>query len=331
MALMEPTASLQWSSCASLPCKRKHVQAVEFEEKIYVGSGYGQSDEISHQVHCYSPSSNEWEDCPASSTQNFAMAVFDKKLLLIGGKENNVSIKRVQYLTANKTNWEFYKTEDMPEMLSARAGAVAASSTFSLIVAGGYNDSRYRVKTVEVYDRRVKMWFRAPELPRACAELKTAVVHGDQWYLLGGSNQYKQVFTASLPKLVESSVKLPMADQVPNGASQHHNFSEPWTSLVEVPFEFSAVANFGGSLLAIGGEKASMLGSSYLPQMHVYNNSKKVWMYVADMEVELSKATAITHSNGELFIIAGRNKTGNELRSMYKCQLMCSKSCMEQS
>lgn len=329
---MEPTASLQWSTCAPLPCERKHVQAVEFEKKIYIGSGYGQSDEKSRQIYCYNPVSDEWEDCPSSSAQNFAMAVFENKLLLIGGKENNAYIKKVQYLAENKADWIFYKSEDMPEMLTARAGAVATSSRFGLIVAGGYDDSRNRVGMVEVYDRRVKTWFKAPPLPYPCAELKTALVHGDQWYLLGGSNQYKKVFTTSLPKLVESSVMISMSDHnVANGTSENQDLSEPWMSLVEVPFEFSAVANFGGSLIAIGGEKGAMFGSSYLPQMHVYNNNRKVWVHAADMVVELSKATAITHSSGELFIIAGRNKTGNELKSMYKCKLLCSKSCMEQN
>ncbi len=323
---MEPTALLRWSTCASLPCERKHIQAIEFEENIYVGSGYSKSDEISRQVYCYNPSSNEWKDCLASATQNFAMTVFNEQLLLIGGKDS----KQVQYLEANRTKWVFYKREDMPEMLSARAGAVAASSTFSLIVAGGYDSSRNRLNTVEVYDRRVKTWFKAPELPRACAELKTAVVHGDQWYLLGGANQYKQVFTTSLPRIIDLSVKPPMPDQVANGTSEH-SISEPWKTLVDVPFEFSSVVNFGGSLIALGGEKGSVFGSSYFSQMHVYNNNKSVWMHVADMEVELSKATAIAHSNGELFIIGGRNKTGGELKSMYKCKLMCSKSCMEQN
>ena len=332
MALMEPTAYLRWSSCTPLPRQRKHVQAVEFDEKIYIGSGYGQSDEISRELYCYDPHTDKWEDCPASSTMYFAMAIFDQQLLLIGGKENNTFSNKVLYLAADKSKWVAHKKEDMPEMLSAKAGAVAASSAFSLVVAGGYDDTRFRVNTVEVYDRRMKMWFRAPELPQKCAELKTAVVHGDQWYLLGGANQSKQVFTASLQNLVKASVKFPAADhQASNGASQS-TIPEPWISLADVPFEFSAVANFGGSIIALGGEKGgSLFGSSYFSQIHVYNNSKRVWMHVADMDVELSKATALTHSNGELFVIGGRNKSGNELKSIYKCKLMCSKSCMEQN
>lgn len=334
ISLLEPTALLQWKQCSPLPHPRKHVQAVEFNGKVYIGSGYGSTNDISCQIYCYIPNTDTWEDCSNSQTRCFAMTIFDDTVLLIGGiLNNNTFSKQVQFLSQGN-NWKFYKSENMPDTISARAGAVAASLTFNLVVAGGYKENKNRVNTVEVYDRRSKMWFNAPELPHTCAEVKTAIAHGDQWYLLGGSNQYKRVFTASLQKLAEKSVKPLMADFIPSNGTDpeaiHDSVeSEIWTSLAELPFDFSFVSIFGKSLVALGGEKTKFTGSVYTSQLYVYNSNKKEWIHIADMPVSLTKATALTQPNGDVLIIGGRNKARVELNTMYKYKLVCAKSCME--
>ena len=48
----------------------------------------------------------------------------------------------------------------------ARAGAVAASIAFSIVLAGGYDDSRNRIDSVEVYNKQWNMWFRVSNLPQ---------------------------------------------------------------------------------------------------------------------------------------------------------------------
>ena len=84
--LLDPAASLEWELCNHLPHPRKHLQATEFGGKVYIGSGYGITNDIGHYLYCYDPIENKWGDCPESKTCHFAMTVFDEVLLLIGGK-----------------------------------------------------------------------------------------------------------------------------------------------------------------------------------------------------------------------------------------------------
>lgn len=334
ITLLEPTVYLEWEQCLPLPHPRKHVQVVEFRGKIYIGSGYGTDDSISCQIYRYVPTSNAWEDPLASHTRCFAMTVFSDSLILIGGVCNdNNFCKKIQALTPNEQEFCFYENEEMPEMNSARAGAVSASLTFNVVVAGGYQKNKSRVTTVEVYDRRYRMWYFAPELPQSCAEMKMAIAHGDQWYLLGGSHQYSKVFTASLQKLITTSVKPLIGENAEsNGqesdALENGTESRVWVPIADLQYDFSFVSIFGGSLIALGGEKTKLVGSAYYNQIFVYNNEKRAWLYAADLPIALSKATALTLSNGEMLVIGGRNRTGDQLNTVYKCKLMSSKSCL---
>lgn len=304
------------------------MQAVEYKGKVYIGSGYARTDQLSHKIYCYNLEEDKWEENTESLTRYFAMTTFCDTVLLVGGieKEGGVYSKSVQYLSADGKTWVLYNNEDMPAMHHARAGAAASSLTFNVVVAGGHDESRLRMSKVEVYDRRNKMWYEAPDLPQPCADMKSAV-HSCQWYLLGGANQYNQVFTTSLQELVKKTVKPLMAD---GRDTENGQDGELWTSLVKVEYNFSSVAVFGRSLVAIGGEKDGFFKDSYSSSIYVYNNNKKVWMHVADLPFGISKSNALSLSTGELLVIGGRNKDERELNLMYKYKLACSKSCIEQ-
>lgn len=323
--LLEPTATLQWERCSPLPHPRKHVQAIAVKGKVYIGSGYACTDDVAYEVYCYAPATDQWEDSSNSLTCYFAMASFDTKVLLIGGKEKNKSFSsRVQVLMPDG---KFEDCGDIPGLPTARAGCMAASLAFNLVVAGGYSEdkNRDRVRTVEVFDRRSKMWCQTLDLPQKCAEMKAAVALGNQWFLLGGSNQYNEVFTISLQQL-EDPAKLRSPSNISeNGESSNDSGKGGWKTVAKLPHEFSFVSIFGGSLVAMGGEKDKFLGfdHEYSCRVLVYNSNKNEWLHIADLPTGLSKSTALTLPSGEMLVIGGRSNASKELDTMYKCKLAC--------
>ena len=224
----------------------------------------------------------------------------------------------------------FYKSEDMPEMNVARAGAISFSLTFNIIVVGGY-ENKDRLSSVEVYDRRFKTWYKGPELPCLCAELKAAVAHGDQCYVMGGSNQYGSIFTASLTEIAEKSVKALMGERrtQSDAGSRNEDDCEVWSTLAKAPYDFSFVSVFGGSLVMLGGEK-SKFRATYYSQISAYSNSKQAWFHIADLPVGLSKAMALTLRCGDMLVIGGRSQSDAQVDTMHRCKLVCSKSCTEE-
>ena len=298
---------LQWKKCSPLPRPLKHMQAIELNDKMYVGSGYAPTEGASYLVHCYIPATDKWEEEEPlkSQTRQFAMASFNDTLLLIGGTKQDGSINsEIQYLCQDGREIKFYSDDIMPRMPTARAGAVATSLAFNLIVAGGYDSSGNRLSTVEVYDSRSKLWSKTASLPQKCAEMKTAVVHGDLWYLLGGSNQSRSVLSASMKEIIEASGAGPTSSDV-------------WEKLTNVPHEFSCVSFFGGNLISIGGS-SSFIGNTFFKNIYVYNSNKKIWICVAELPIQLSKSTAVALANGDLLLMGGRNRDGQELNTVLK-------------
>lgn len=208
-------------------------------------------------------------------------------------------------------------------MPTARMGAAATSLGYNLIVAGGYV-YKNRVGVVEVYDKCSNTWYRGASLPVNAAEMKTALSHGDQWYLVGGANQYRSVVTTSLKNLIRNAV-VPLMPGSCDTADQEHEASANgaiWTSLTNVPHNFCCISVFGGNLVVFGGEKESLLGCTYYSDIHVYDNHRQVWIYIADMPYQLSKCAAITVSSGALLLLGGHSKVNWPEDVVYKCSLV---------
>ena len=81
--------SIKCDTLRELPQKRKHAQAVVLSGKVYVGSGYCESDELVHEIAVLCLQTNQWEQLPQSETRWFAMAVYENDLVLISGKHRN--------------------------------------------------------------------------------------------------------------------------------------------------------------------------------------------------------------------------------------------------
>ena len=326
MILLEPTASFQWTRCSPLPHPRKHVQAIAVSNKVYIGSGYTAEEDNAYEVYCYIPETDQWGESATSRTSYFAMASFDDKVVLIGGKERDKSFsKRVQVLSPDG---KFEDHQDIPELPASRAGCVATSLAYGIVVAGGYSDAnnRDRVATVEVFDKFSKMWYRVPDLPKTCAELKAAIALGNQWYLLGGSNQRNEVFTISLRK-IEDTVKRQRAvshTAANDEAAPQDSAGDGWKRVARLPYDFCFVSIFGGSLLAMGGEKEKWFGGfEYSDNIRVYNSNKDEWVHIADLPTGLSKSTALVLPTGEMLVIGGRGTAGRELDAVHRCRITC--------
>ena len=66
-----------------------------------------------------------------------------------------------------------------------------------------------------------------------------SVVYNDVWYVCGGEGQGREVYSAPLQSIVEST---------------RDTRSTVWTKLPPTPHEWSSIALFGQQLLTIGGD-----------------------------------------------------------------------------
>lgn len=331
MSLFDPTVTLSWDKLSTeLPQKRKHAQAVVHNDKVYVGSGYCERDELSHEIAAFCLKTNKWEQLPRSETRWFAMAIFENELVLISGKyENGASCKKVAKFKDEDKMWTW--PADIMEMTKARMGASATSITAHLLVAGGWDDMKNRVNTVEVYDKHKRQWFKGQSLPKLAAECKTALVDNDSWVFLGGANQYRAVFYASIQAIIKQAVPTIIEeskeeefnqDGAKEGESRENtaveeNAKQVWISLPDTQNEFSCAAVLGGSLVSIGG--SGLMRNS--KAIYAYISHTNSWLRIGEKPEEICRAVAVTLNNGSILVLGGVDKNKGLLSTVYKCSL----------
>ena len=77
-----------------------------------------------------------------------------------------------------------------------------------------------------------------------------------------------------------------------------------WKTLPSAPYDYSAVAFFGGRLLSIGG------GVTRTSAIHAFSTSSQSWEHVADLPVPLKESGAVVSPTEELIVVGGRDEEG---------------------
>ena len=306
--------------------KRKHPQAVVYNGKVYLGSGYCDSDELSHEVAAFCLKTNKWEELPPSDTRWYAMAVYENDLVLISGKyRDGKDCTRVAKLNRETNAWMW--PDDIMDLSEARMGASATSIASHLLFAGGWDNTRNRVSTVEVYDKHKRQWFKAQPLPKLAAECKTALVDNDVWFFMGGANQEKAVFYTSIQAIIKQAVpaviERPHQETVEDGENEsadreNHQGDQLWKMLPDVPHEFSCAAILGGALVSIGGIgffRNSKAIYTYVPHTNV-------WLKVGEMPEDCCRSVAVPLNDGSVLVLGGVDRNKKLVSTMYKISVL---------
>ena len=70
-----------------------------------------------------------------------------------------------------------------------------------LVVMGGIGDGFKALADVQVFDGKTQTWHFGPSLPKRCYDM-SAVVHGDQVFVMGGAGMATAVWCANINDLV---------------------------------------------------------------------------------------------------------------------------------
>ena len=84
MSLFHPGTSLQWVQCANLPVGMFNAQAVELNNRVYVGGGDTGDATTTANIYKYDFMADTWATLP-SPTIGAALTSYNSQLLLIGG------------------------------------------------------------------------------------------------------------------------------------------------------------------------------------------------------------------------------------------------------
>ena len=148
--------------------------------------------EVSNKVYCCQISSEnqQWCTLPDSHCYYSSLAVIDSLLTSIGGRSSQfMSPCTNTLLSLTGEGRERQWSEVFPPMPTARNNFASVTTEQTLVVAGGYDGSKY-LDTVEVMNIPTKQWSTARHMPHPFAHI-SATICGDQLYV--GGDMVKEI------------------------------------------------------------------------------------------------------------------------------------------
>lgn len=258
--------------------------------KVYVGGGQTGLDNDSDCIIMeYDTYSEEWAMLPPYRTCDFAMAVINDQLVLIGGVEEGSVSNILSMWNTDIRKW----THPYPEMSTARYHCSAFAYNEWLVVAGGLADG-YGLSSVELLDTYKKEWYSGPNLPVLWVDMKTAVA-GDRCYFMGNGWATDDVYSVSIPALIAHS-------------SSNNSDVQIWKQITSLPMDESAPLSINGFLLAVGGRDND---SRAVTDIHLYQPNTGEWVKIGDLPSPRCDCSCTTISNRELFIAGGSDNNNS--------------------
>ena len=253
----------------------------------------------SSTVYCYNYLSKQWIQLPASLlTNQFALVVISDLLTAVGGTRSN------KLFTFNGEMW----MEKYPPMTTKRASPAAVCSDHSLVVAGGRDEQRQHLMTVEVMDTNTLQWSTAASLPRGIYYASMTAC-GDDLYLLGDDTTH--VYSCSLQSLLQSC-------QAPGKASASQQTSiwnritgrvfvsssqqtSVWNRVADLPVLWSTAVTLFGKLVSIGGVK----DKGAVDSVYCYNPTICAWKVIGSIPSSESRLLVTTLPGDKLIMVYG--------------------------
>ena len=248
----------------------------------------------SHDVLRYVTSYDQWSVLQSSPVSHFGLAQLSGKLVTVGGWDGRGAVNHVYTYVQETQQWE----KSIPPMPTPRLWPAVITYNSSIAVCGGEEGDR----VVEVFNRETAQWHTAAPLPVACVYIQLTI--NDTCYLGGGGT--RSIMCASLPSLFQSSS--------PHEQQTSAQQQSVWTVLPDMPLYHSALANMGGTLLALGGGESA---SSPSDAIHAYSASTKAWVKIASLPQACWGATAELLPSGEVMLIGGVDSKRNSLKAVY--------------
>ena len=275
-------------------------------QSIVIGGAVFVAAYDSHDVLRYETRSDQWSVLPSCPVRRFGLGQLSGKLVTVGGLDRRATVNRVYTYVQETQQWE----KSIPPMPTPRRLPTVITYNSSIAVCGGRGVDR----VVDVFNRETAQWHTAAPLPVACAYIVACAymrqtIINDTCYLGGGGvfSSTRSIMCASLPSLFQSSS--PREQQT---SAQQQSV---WTVLPDTPLYHSALANMGGTLLALGGDESTSSPPS--DAIHAYSASTKAWVKIASLPQACSHATAELLPSGEVMLIGGYDSDGNRSEAVY--------------
>ena len=260
--------------------------------KVYIGGGGVEVS--SYKILEYTIQGGQWKEIE-TPVRWFGMAVVNNQLLIIGGRDKEGrATNQVWALESVSGAW----TQPFPAMPTSREWLSAVGYKKWVLVVGGEEE-----RCVEVLDTATNKWYVATPLPDDAFRPSLTVIQ-DTLYVVWGCS----AVSLSIPILISDAVS-----QCPTTHTSSGPQSTEWQPLPDTLTYRPVTTSLLGSLVAVGGRRASSSIAMYLPHI-------EQWLEVARLPIPRQFCTCVIHPETQkLMVIGGADENGKCVKSIDLC------------
>ncbi|XP_064405351.1 probable serine/threonine-protein kinase kinY [Halichondria panicea] len=270
VALQEEQATIMKpvtiESLPDAPDTMGHGSSAVIGDKAYFNS-YGSKT-------VYEFSNNQWHKLPRCPNKNFTIVSVDDMLTTVGGYSDTPGYSNKLYSYINN-KW----VEHFPPMPTRRWGPGAVCANNTLVVTGGYCDSKH---TVEILNTALMRWSIAASLPVRTDDLSTTIC-GDYVYIHPRAEKKYSVYKCSLRQLTQSQLS-----------------SAIWEKIAPLPVSDSSLVTINGHLLAVGGRDSNR---DKTKDIHQYSETSLT--VISQMSIPRSSCHTVALPGNKLMVVGG--------------------------
>ena len=274
-------------------------ETLDFPQSVVIGGAVFVAACDSRDVLRYETRSDQWSVLPSCPAMWFGLGQLSGKLVTVGGWYGRRAVNHVYTYVQETQQW----VKSIPPMPTPRQLPTVITYNSSIAVCGGNGGDR----VVEVFNSEAAQWHTAAPLPVACEYMQLTIINDTCYLGGGGATVSESIMCASLPSLFQSSS--------PHEQQTSAQQQSVWTVLPDIPFYHSALANMGGTLLALGGRESTSSPPS--DAIHAYSASTKAWLRIASLPQACRGATAELLPSGEVMLIGGWDSKGSASKAVY--------------
>lgn len=316
-----------------MPVAMKNAVGLYHKEELLVGGGYTGSSRDDAIVYMYDSNFNIWSSLPSAPLKWSALASFEDKVMLIGGKEVGKPkagySNKLAILDEEQKEWIYFN----PPMNTARVSPVVHVHDGYLIVAGGSKGSLDY--NMEIFDSRARRWTVGSPLPYKCLK-NTSTTTSGVWYLLNEDSG--QIHCADMDTIIHYTCSF--GSKKSATGSRHSTTERPSISKIGVPplskvksedllvipnhviwrpleqqppakpFRITTIEDH---LLALSLSKGAVSGHAYMDGS---------WQYIGKLPFTVSTASVAADSLGQLFLFGGESGSGLYSNKLFKASLV---------
>ena len=177
--------------------ERRFAEAVCVKGNVYIFSGRDSSYESIMSVEKYSPATKAWSTVTDMHDKRiyFCTCGFMNHIFVIGGKNITRTRSCLQF------DAEYYNWKEVSGMNEARSSAACVVFEEKIIVAGGFNITDNKLRTVESYDAKADEWSPMPNMITVKSNHKLISVKS-KLYVIGWGKDNCEVFDKTCKKFV---------------------------------------------------------------------------------------------------------------------------------